>query len=440
MPKQKKSSPNPETRTIEDVIEFGYRTFSEYVTRERLVPSLEDGLKPVYKRVLVSAHRICSRKFIKTATLSGYSLGNYHPHSVDSIDDVITELVHMGLLEGDGAFGSKSLTGNHSPASASRYTMVRLNQDYADVLDMLLRFVPLVEGEMDNMEPAYLPAPVPLLCGYGSFSLAPGLMVRLPAFTWQSMMEAYRKDDPSLLRSAYGYRILNPDSLSQIWTSGRADMILSLDLQAGTLSGTRGVFVSGSPDLFVPDLSVLDPLRESGEVSVTDVSSGSDNRLFIGLSRKASASPGDLVKMLEPAVTHKETVLMMALTGGTARPCGLKAWIRSSLKAFTDLVDKYKEDRISRCRRKIEMFQAFDGVRKYILRNAGKPTEPSEIAKAAGTTEEIVKEIDAMSVRAMRSADPDAEIRSLEAEIRKTSRIRGKAVAGSLIKALGEKT
>lgn len=436
MTKQKKS--NPETRTIEDVIEFGYRNFSEYVTRERLVPSLEDGLKPVYKRVLVSAHRICSRKFIKTATLSGYSLGNYHPHSVDSIDDVITELVHMGLLEGDGAFGSKSLTGNHSPASASRYTMVRLNQDYADVLDMLLRFVPLVEGEMDNMEPAYLPAPVPLLCGYGSFSLAPGLMVRLPAFTWQSMMDAYRKDDPSLLRSAYGYRILNPECLNQIWTTGRADMILSLDLQAGTLSGTRGVFVSGSPELFIPDLSVLDPLREAGEVSVTDISSGTDNRLFIGLSRKATVGPEDLMRMLEPAVAHKETVLMMALTGGTARPCGLKAWIRNSLKAFTDLVDRYKEDRIARCQHRIDMFRAFNAVRKYILKNAGKPAEPSKIAAAVGTTEAIVREIDAMSVRAMRSADPDAEIRSLEAEIRKTEKIRPRTEASSLIRGLGK--
>ena len=149
------------TQSIDEIVEFGYRTFCEYVAKERLVPRLEDGLKPVYKRVLLAAHEICARKFIKTATLSGHTLSK-HPHSTDAIDNVITELVHMGMLDGDGAFGAKSLTGNHSPASASRYTMVRLNQDYADILDRLLKFIPLIDGEMDNMEPAYLPAPVPI--------------------------------------------------------------------------------------------------------------------------------------------------------------------------------------------------------------------------------------------------------------------------------------
>jgi hypothetical protein len=214
-------------------------------------------------------------------------------------------------------------------------------------------------------------------------------------------------------------------------------MQLALSLRAGTLSGLRGVFIEGSPELFVPDLHVLDEWRSQGFVSVTDISSGNYNALFVGINKGVrSVTVQDLMKTLEPSCVHRESVLMMALSEGTAWPCGLKVWIKRSLKTFTDLVDKYKDDRISRCRRKIDMYRDFDKVRTYILKNAGKALEPRVIAKAVGTEEWIVREIDAMSVRVMRSADPTVEIKKLEEEVKKTEQIRGKAEAEKLVKAL----
>ena len=263
-------------------------------------------------------------------------------------------------------------------------------------------------------------------------------MVRLPAFTWQSMFDAYKNNDPELLKSAYGYQIVKKDCLKDIWLKGNADMVISLSVKPGTLAGARGVFIEGSPELFIPDLNVLAEWKDAGYISVTDTSSGNTNQLFVGINKGVrSVTVQNLVDKLKPAVIHHEKISMMALTdGGTARPCGLKAWIRNAMNAFCGLVDKYKEDRISRCRKKIEMYCDFDKVREYILKHAGKNIEPEKIAQAVGTQEWIVREIDAMSVRAMRSTDPAAEIKKLEEEVKKTERIKGKTEAEKLVKAL----
>ena len=82
---------------IGDFVIEAYSEYGDYINKFRHIPKLEDGLKPVYKRVILGALEIASNKKIKTATLSGYVCGPLHPHGSASINGVIAELVRAGI-------------------------------------------------------------------------------------------------------------------------------------------------------------------------------------------------------------------------------------------------------------------------------------------------------------------------------------------------------
>lgn len=142
-----------------------YKEYGIYVNHSRALPDSIDGLKPVERRVLLSAYSIAKDKLVKSARIDGTCLGKWHPHA--SSYSTICQLVNQGFLDGQGNFGS-DIGVESSPPAAMRYTECKLNKNIYDIALKLVDHVDWIESELDN-EPEYFPTMFPL-CFLGNQS------------------------------------------------------------------------------------------------------------------------------------------------------------------------------------------------------------------------------------------------------------------------------
>ena len=161
--------------------------YASYVICDRAIPNLEDGLKPVQRRILHSLQEKDDGRFIKVANVVGHCM-QYHPHGDASITDALVTLTNKGdLIEGQGNFGN-ILTGDR--AAASRYIECRLTELARKELfnKDLTKFVPSYDGR--NQEPVTLPAKLPLLLMLGADGIAVGLSTRILPHNFAELLEA----------------------------------------------------------------------------------------------------------------------------------------------------------------------------------------------------------------------------------------------------------
>ncbi len=161
--------------------------YASYVIRDRAIPDIEDGLKPVQRRIMFSLHENDDGKFIKVANIVGYCM-QFHPHGDASIADALVTLTNKRyLIEGQGNFGNL-LTGD--PSAASRYIECRLTQLARNELfnDDLSEFIPTYDGR--KKEPVTLPSKLPLLLMLGAEGIAVGLSTRILPHNFPELLEA----------------------------------------------------------------------------------------------------------------------------------------------------------------------------------------------------------------------------------------------------------
>jgi len=169
------------------MIDANFLQYASYVIRDRAIPEIEDGLKPVQRRILYSLNQNDDGRFNKVANIVGYTM-QFHPHGDTSISDALVGLVNRGyLIEGQGNFGNIH-TGD--PAAASRYIECRLTDLAATQLfnKDLTEFIPSYDGR--KKEPVVLPAKLPLLLMLGAEGIAVGLSTRLLPHNFGELLKA----------------------------------------------------------------------------------------------------------------------------------------------------------------------------------------------------------------------------------------------------------
>ncbi len=168
-------------------MDYGFLQYASYVIRDRAIPSLVDGLKPVQRRILWALHQIDDGRFTKVANVVGHCM-QYHPHGDASIGEALIGLVNKRyLIEGQGNFGN-IYTGDL--AAAPRYIECRLTElAKTEILnDDLIEFVPSYDGR--NKEPVQLPSKLPLLLMLGAEGIAVGLSTRILPHNFIELLEA----------------------------------------------------------------------------------------------------------------------------------------------------------------------------------------------------------------------------------------------------------
>jgi topoisomerase-4 subunit A len=168
-------------------VNTSFLEYASYVIRDRAIPHLIDGVKPVQRRILYVLHTMDDGRFIKVASVRGETM-KYHPHGDASIDDAIVVLTNKRyLIEGQGNFGN-IFTGD--PAAAARYIECRLTQLAREELfnDQITEFVPSYDGR--SKEPVSLPCKLPLTLMLGAEGIAVGLSARILPHNFPELLQA----------------------------------------------------------------------------------------------------------------------------------------------------------------------------------------------------------------------------------------------------------
>ena len=161
--------------------------YASYVILERAVPHIEDGLKPVQRRILHSMKRMDDGRYNKVANIVGHTM-QFHPHGDASIGDALVQLGQKDLLvDCQGNWGN-ILTGDR--AAAPRYIEARLSKFALDVVFNPKTTEWQLSYDGRNKEPITLPAKYPLLLAQGAEGIAVGLSSKILPHNYNEICEA----------------------------------------------------------------------------------------------------------------------------------------------------------------------------------------------------------------------------------------------------------
>ena len=161
--------------------------YASYVILERSVPYIEDGLKPVQRRILHSLKELDDGRYHKVANVIGHTM-KYHPHGDTSIGDALVQIGQKNLLlDMQGNWGN-TYTGDK--AAAPRYIEVRLSRFALEVLynSKITEWISSYDGR--SKEPVILPVKFPLLLTHGVEGIAVGLSTKIMPHNFNELIDA----------------------------------------------------------------------------------------------------------------------------------------------------------------------------------------------------------------------------------------------------------
>lgn len=205
------SAENSNYGKLHQLFDSNFLEYTSYVIKERAIPDIADGLKPVQRRILQTLHNMDDGRFQKVANVVGDTM-KLHPHGDQSIFAALVNLANKEyLIDRQGNFGN-IFTGDQ--ASAARYIECRLSPLAKETLFNrdLTEFVDSYDGRMK--EPVALPAKIPNLLLQGAEGIAVGMATKIMPHNFRELLEAQKK----ILREE-GFEIY-PDFL----TGGRLDI------------------------------------------------------------------------------------------------------------------------------------------------------------------------------------------------------------------------
>ena len=166
---------------------YNFMEFASYVIKDRAIPDIDDGLKPVQRRILHTLKKVDDGKYHKVANVVGETM-KYHPHGDSSIYGALVNIANKDFfIDKQGNFGN-IITGDN--ASAARYIECRLTPLAREVLfnKETTEYVDSYDGR--NQEPVVLPAKVPVLLMQGAEGIAVGMATKVFSHNFNELLKA----------------------------------------------------------------------------------------------------------------------------------------------------------------------------------------------------------------------------------------------------------
>ena len=356
MPRHKKNEEIKYTAAVydvvfEEVMHNSMLPYSENVILDRALPRVEDGLKPVQRRILYAMHEMGltpDKPYKKSARIVGDCLGKYHPHGDSSVYGAMVRMaqpfsMRMKLVDGHGNFGSA----DGDPPAAMRYTEARMSPLALELLRDLdkdtVTWSPNFDDSME--EPNMLPGRFPNLLVNGASGIAVGLATNIPPHNMGEAIDAVVAviDDPKittaeLLKVIHGPDfptggfIIPVDSMESIYETGKGKLKLRARLHVEEDGGRKNIVITEMPyqvskaDVLRSIAKLRDENKEllGGISEIVDESDKTGMRAVIKLKRDTDA--GKIVSFLMKK-TNLElgySVNMVAIAGGKPEQMGLK--------------------------------------------------------------------------------------------------------------------
>lgn len=363
-------------KTVEEVMSTSMLPYSEYVIMDRALPRVEDGLKPVQRRILFDMLELGltpDKPYKKSARVVGDTLGKFHPHGDSSVYGALVRLAQsfvMGerLIEGQGNFGSIDGDG----AAAMRYTECRLTPLALELMKDLEKDTVNFSFNFDDSikEPDYLPGRFPNLFVNGASGIAVGLATNIPTHNLGEMIDgaiAYI-DNPNITLDEMLNYVKGPDfptggtvcasnEMKDAYTTGRGKVVMRANFHfEDEKNGKTNIVITEMPYQvnkaeFLKSVSELkekfkDELSDITEI--LDESSKSGMRAVITLKKDANID--NVVALL---LKHTDMQLnfnynVVAIADGSPHQLGLLDYYSYYTKFQVDVIvrrTKYELER-----------------------------------------------------------------------------------------------
>ena len=253
---------NIEPRGLEEEMRSAYLDYAMSVIVGRALPRVEDGLKPVQRRILYVMNEMGlnpTRKHVKCAQIVGEVMGKYHPHGDGAIYDALARMaqefsMRHELVDGHGNFGNIDGWG----AAAMRYTEARLSRIATEMLRDIdaetVDFAPTYDGT--RSEPVVLPARFPNLLVNGGTGIAVGMATNIPPHNLREVVAATIAyiDDPDIDVEGLMAHIKGPDFPT-------AGLILGRE-------GIRDAYATGRGRVRVQAKAHIEPIGQGKEAII----------------------------------------------------------------------------------------------------------------------------------------------------------------------------
>ena len=336
-------------KTIDEVLHESMIPYSEHVILDRALPRVEDGLKPVQRRILYSMLELGvtpDKPYRKSARIVGDCMGKYHPHGDSSVYDAMVKLAQPfntnGLLvDGHGNFGS--IDGDN--AAAMRYTEARLTPLALELLRDLDKDTVKWNLNFDDTqkEPDILPGRYPNLLVNGCQGIAVGLATNIPPHNLGEVIDgvvAYIDNNRISLKEMLkiikgpdfptGAYITNGTDLEQIYSTGKGKLTIRAKFHIETQGDKNNIVITELPYQVnkVALLQKIATLRDEKKelACINDIRDESDRtgiRAVIKLKKDANVNK--VIEILLKSTNMQTTfgVNMVAIADGKPKQMGL---------------------------------------------------------------------------------------------------------------------
>ncbi len=339
------------TRTIEDVLHNSMIPYAEYVILDRALPRVEDGLKPVQRRILYSMYDLGitpDKGYKKSARVVGDCLAKYHPHGDTSVYDAMVRLaqpynMRNTLVDGHGNFGS--IDGDS--AAAMRYTEVKLQPLALELISDIDKDTVNWSLNFDDSlkEPDTLPGRYPNLLVNGATGIAVGLATNIPTHNLCEVIDgvvAYLENPKISLDEMMkiikgpdfptgGYIIAGED-LKTAYETGKGKILIRAKMNIEEVeNGKRNIVITEIPyQVNKAQLlkKIADLQEENKDVlgGIADIADESDRmgiRAVIKLKKDVEVKPILDFLLKYTQLQYSYGINMVAIAGGKPKLMGL---------------------------------------------------------------------------------------------------------------------
>ena len=367
-----------------------YLTYALSTIMHRALPDVRDGLKPVHRRILYAMSRLrlsSSGGFLKSAKISGDTMGDFHPHGDGAIYDAMARLaqdfnVRYPLVDGQGNFGN--IDGDN-PA-ASRYTEARMTAMAEALLEGLdenaVDFRPNYDGRLD--EPVVLPAAFPNLLANGSSGIAVGMATNIPPHNITELCDACihlakadnseRVRDDTLLDYVKGPDfptggtiIEPPEAIAEAYRTGRGGFRVRAKWDTEDLGRGQWQIVVTEIPYQVQKSRLIEKIAETIQTKkvpiLADVRDESAEDIRIVLEpRSKNVDPDVLMSMLfrNSDLESRFSLNMNVLIDGvTPKVASLKEVLRAFLAHRREVLQRRSQHRLDKIDHRLEVLEGF---------------------------------------------------------------------------------
>ena len=364
-----------------------YLTYALSTIMHRALPDARDGLKPVHRRILYAMSRLklaSGGKFLKSAKISGDTMGDFHPHGDAAIYDAMARLaqdfaVRYPLVDGQGNFGN--IDGDN-PA-ASRYTEARMTFVAEAMLNGLDENAVDYRDNYDGRltEPVVLPAEFPNLLANGSSGIAVGMATNIPPHNIAELIDAClhlikvpdARDD-TLLNYVPGPDfptggiIVEPaENIAQAYRTGRGSFRLRCKWEVEDLGRGQWHIVVTEIPYQVQKSKLIEKIAELIQTKkvpiLGDIRDESADDIRIVLEPKSKNVDAELLMNLMFRNSDLETRFSLNMNvlidGVTPKVCSMKEVLRAFLDHRRDVLLRRSVHRMEKIDHRLEVLEGF---------------------------------------------------------------------------------